>query len=54
MAKLKKGAKLTCVPCGRQVVVDSCGASETTIWCCGRPMKKKAKAQAKKKASKKK
>ncbi|MDD4940224.1 MAG: hypothetical protein PHI60_08755 [Candidatus Omnitrophica bacterium] len=48
MAKHKKGQKLLCVPCGRRVVIDACGASETTIWCCGRPMQKKAKAKLKK------
>ena len=54
MAKLKKGGKLVCIPCGRRVVIDSCGASETTLWCCGRPMQKKVKAKAAKKTSKKK
>jgi len=38
MAKLKKGMRLACVPCGRRVVVDACGASTQTIWCCGKPM----------------
>jgi len=49
MEKLKKGEKLSCVPCGRQIVVDSCGLSTETLWCCGRPMRKKSKASAKKK-----
>ena len=40
-SKIKKGAKLMCVPCGRQVVVNSCGSSTRTLWCCGIPMKKK-------------
>ncbi len=53
MAKLKKGQKLVCIPCGRQVAIDCCGVSERTIWCCGRPMAKKAKKVAKKKKSKK-
>lgn len=53
MAKLKKGQKLACVPCGREVVIDSCGASARTIWCCGRPMAKKSRKTAKKKKSKK-
>ncbi|MCX5702051.1 MAG: hypothetical protein NTW64_03620 [Candidatus Omnitrophica bacterium] len=53
MAKLKKGQKLLCVPCGREVVLSSLGVSETTIWCCGRPMNKKAKSVSKKKAAKK-
>ncbi|TAM43109.1 hypothetical protein EPN54_00650 [bacterium] len=52
MAKHKKGQKLVCVPCGRRIVIDACGASETTIWCCGKPMQKKAKAKAKAKAKK--
>ncbi len=45
MAKtnLKKGSKLVCVSCGREVIIDCCGASARTIWCCGKPMKKKAK-----------
>ena len=51
MAKLKKGQKLLCVPCGRQVVVNSAGISRTTIWCCGKPM---GKGKKKKAASKKK
>jgi hypothetical protein len=46
MARLKKGTKLVCQPCGRQVSVDCCGVSETTIWCCGRPMKNKNKAKS--------
>jgi len=50
MAKkaLKKGAKLMCIPCGRQVIIDAWGAATRTIWCCGRPMERKsAKAKAK-------
>ncbi|MDD5195103.1 MAG: hypothetical protein PHQ96_05475 [Candidatus Omnitrophica bacterium] len=43
MAKIKKGEKLACVPCGREVTVDFCGISESTIWCCGKPMQHKAK-----------
>jgi len=54
MAKLKKGQKLACVPCGREVVIGACGATATTIWCCGRPMKVKAKKSVKKSVSKKK
>jgi hypothetical protein len=53
MAKLKKGQELVCSPCGREVVVDACGASATTLWCCGRPMKSKSKKAAKKATSKK-
>jgi hypothetical protein len=50
MARLKKGAALLCVPCGREVVVRSEGVAATTIWCCGRPMKsaKAVKGKAKK------
>ncbi|HTY45488.1 MAG TPA: hypothetical protein VMD52_05825 [Patescibacteria group bacterium] len=49
---MKKGAKLTCVPCGRQIVVTNAGVSGSTIWCCGKPMKpgKKASPARKKKA----
>lgn len=47
MAKFKRGDKLACVPCGREVMVDCCGVSATTIWCCGRPMKKKKKTAKK-------
>jgi len=49
MAKLKKGARLTCVPCGRRVIVDCCGVSSSTIWCCGRPMKAGVRKAAKRK-----
>jgi hypothetical protein len=49
MAKMKKGDKFVCVPCGKEVIIDCCGASETTIWCCGRPMKKKSQTKSKKK-----
>jgi len=49
MAKLKKGSKLACVPCGREIMVDACGMSQRTIWCCDRPMKSKSKVKAKKK-----
>ncbi|MCM8796495.1 MAG: hypothetical protein NC923_01210 [Candidatus Omnitrophica bacterium] len=41
MAKFKKMDKLICVLCGRENVFDCCGISEITLWCCGRPMKKK-------------
>ena len=50
MAKIKKGQKLTCIPCGREVTISNLGIAETTIWCCGRPMKTKSRATAKKKA----
>lgn len=45
MDKMKKGDKLACAPCGREVVVDCCGLSTATIWCCGKPMKKKKAAK---------
>jgi len=49
MAKLKKGQTLVCMPCAREVVVSDAGASSTTLWCCGRPMREKSKAITKKK-----
>jgi hypothetical protein len=51
MAKLKKGQRLVCVPCGREIVLSTIGISSTTIWCCGKPMKRKTKARPKKKVS---
>ena len=49
MAKLKRGQKLLCVPCGREVTVSASGISESDIWCCGKPMSaRKRKAAAKK------
>ena len=53
MAKLKKGQKMVCIPCAREVVISDAGASSTTLWCCGRPMKQKAKATAQKKPASK-
>jgi len=47
--KLKRGSKLVCVPCGREVVVDDWGASEKTIWCCGEPMKNSSRSKSKSK-----
>lgn len=54
MAKtnLRKGSRLVCVPCGREVIVDCCGASEAIIWCCGKPMKKASRGKAKRSAKK--
>jgi len=49
MGKLRKGQKLACVPCGREVVISSCGIARTTVWCCGRPMTAQAKGAVKKK-----
>lgn len=48
MAKIRKGQKLTCIPCGREVIVDCCGISRRTIWCCGKPMASKRKKSKKK------
>jgi hypothetical protein len=45
MAKLRKGQKLVCVPCGREVLINSSGISRTTLWCCGRAMNQKSKAK---------
>jgi hypothetical protein len=53
MAKLKRGQKMVCVPCAREVVVSNIGTSRTTLWCCGRPMQPKSKATPKKKTAKK-
>ena len=39
--KIKKGLELYCVWCGREVVVSNSGISSSTLWCCGRPMRKK-------------
>ena len=54
MAKLKRGQKLVCVPCSREIVISSAGVSRTTLWCCGRPMQQKAKTVSKKKTTSKK
>jgi topoisomerase IA-like protein len=53
MAKLKKGQTMECIPCAREIVISNAGASSTTLWCCGRPMKEKSKAVAKKKTTSK-
>lgn len=50
-AALRKGARLVCVPCGREVVVSESGVAATTLWCCGKPMRKPGRAKAKKKAA---
>ena len=50
MKKTKKGQRLVCVPCGKEVIVSNAGVSDTTLWCCGSPMKPKT---GKKKTSKK-
>lgn len=46
MAKVKKGDRLVCVPCGREVTVGYGGIGETTLWCCGQPMGQKKKGKA--------
>jgi hypothetical protein len=53
MAKVKKGQTMVCIPCAREVVISDAGVSSTTLWCCGRPMKEKSKAAAKKKTTSK-
>ena len=52
MAKVKKGQEMFCIPCAREVVISNAGASSTTLWCCGRPMKEKSKVAVKKKTTK--
>ena len=54
MAKPRKGQKLVCVPCAREVEISNCGISRTTLWCCGKPMKPKSKVSKKAKTCKKK
>lgn len=51
-AKVKKGQKLVCVLCAREVVISNWGISSRSLWCCGKPMKK-GKAARKKVARKK-
>ena len=53
MAKLKRGQKMVCIPCAREVIISNAGVSRTTLWCCGRPMQQKAKTTSKKKTTKK-
>ena len=54
MAAVKNGSKMVCVPCGREVLISSCGVSRTTLWCCGRPMKGKVAVRKNKSKKKKK
>ncbi len=49
MVKFKKGQKLLCVPCGRELTISSCGVSDRVVWCCGKPMQKKIRKKAAKK-----
>ncbi len=49
MATLKKGQTASCSACGRKVLVNECGTSLTTIWCCGQPMEAEAPGKAGKK-----
>jgi hypothetical protein len=51
-AKLKKGQKLVCVPCGREVTINNCGIARTTVWCCEKPMKAKVRKALKKSKAK--
>jgi len=53
MAKYKSGQKLMCEPCGREIVVDSCGLSATSVWCCGKPMKESGARRSTKHTAKK-
>ena len=46
-AKDKKGTKLVCALCAREVVVSNWGISSRSLWCCGKPMKKKRAAKKK-------
>lgn len=48
-AKVKKGGRLVCVPCGREVIINNCGISRTTLWCCGKAMQRKKVKSSKKK-----
>ena len=55
--RVSKGEKVECDVCGLVVTVEDIGgiavAEETTLLCCGKPMKsRKAPAKAKAKASK--
>jgi hypothetical protein len=49
MAEIKKGNKLVCVPCGRELTVSNWGVSRATLWCCGKPMDKKGNTKVTKK-----
>ncbi|MDD5258868.1 MAG: hypothetical protein PHD29_02770 [bacterium] len=53
MIKYRSGQKLKCSPCGREVIIDDCGTSATTIWCCGKPMRSGRNSKATKKEAKK-
>ncbi|MDD5454851.1 MAG: hypothetical protein PHW62_05080 [Candidatus Ratteibacteria bacterium] len=44
----KRGEKLVCGLCGREVIMDECGCSQTDMWCCDQPMKPKSKSKTKK------
>ena len=49
MTRRKKGQKLVCIPCGREIIIDNWGASKKTLWCCGKPMGSKTKNRKAKK-----
>jgi len=46
--KNKKGSKLFCIWCGREVIISNFGISDSKIWCCARPMLKKTPSLMKK------
>jgi hypothetical protein len=46
--KVKKGVKLLCVVCGREIIISDWGISDSILLCCGKPMKKKSPSLAKK------
>ena len=46
--KIRKGEKLLCVWCGREIIISNYGISDSTLLCCGRPMKKKSPSLMKK------
>ncbi|MFB0526816.1 MAG: hypothetical protein ACETVO_05050 [bacterium] len=46
--KITEGTKLLCIWCGREVVVSNYGISDSTLLCCGRPMRKKSSSLVKK------
>jgi len=54
MGRFRKGERLACVPCGREVTISWEGVSGTTLWCCGSPMSAGAKKRAPARKTKKK
>ena len=41
--EVKKGTRLVCIPCRREVIISNWGISNSILWCCGKPMEKKKK-----------